>query len=89
MSQAEGMRIIQSGSTGVVLMLEKQIKYLLSDVVSIGGHFFFFYRQVYNSIFLPLDHAKCFISLVSTQLSILTTTSVESIFQTCLCLEVL
>ena len=44
------MRIIQFGSTGVVLILKKQIKYLLCDIVGIGGDFFFFCREVHNPI---------------------------------------
>ena len=61
------MCIIQFGSTGVALILQEQIKNLLSDVVGIGGYFFFFFcRQVHNSISLILDHGECFVSLVCT-----------------------
>ena len=44
------MRIIQFGSTGVALILQEKIKYLLRDVVGIGGDFFFFRGKVHNSI---------------------------------------
>ena len=61
------MHIIQFGLTDTVIILEEQIKYLLSDVVGLGGDFFyFFYREVHTSIKLVMDHGKCFISFVST-----------------------
>ena len=69
------MHIIQVVSTAVVLILEKQVKYLLYDVVGIGGDCFFFYRQVHNSILLVSDYDKGFISLVSFGSSIIDTTS--------------
>ena len=76
------MRIIQFGSAGAALILQEQIKYLLSNVVGIGGYFFFVCRQVHNSISLVLDHGECYVPLVFTWLSIVGTTSLKSIFQT-------
>ena len=76
------MRIIQFGSTGVALILQERIKYLLSDVVGIGGDFFVFCGKVHNSISLVLDHGVCFVSLVSTWSSIVGIAAFASIFQT-------
>ena len=83
------MHIIQFGSTAAALILQEQIKYLLSDVVDISADFFFFCGKVHNSISLVLDHGKCFVSLVSTWSSMMGATSVESIFQTSFRPEVL
>ena len=84
------MHITQFTSTAAVLISKESIKYLLSVVVAIAGDFFFFfYRKVHNSILLGLDHGMCFVSLVSTQSSLVRMISLESIFQTFLCLEVL
>ena len=83
------MRIIQFGSSGAVLILQEQIKNLFKDVVAIGGYFFFFYSKVHNSISLVLDHAKCFISLLSAWSSIVGMTCLESIFQTSFRTEVM
>ena len=79
MSQVKGMCIGQFGSTTVALILREPIKDLLTDVVSIGGDFFFFYRQLHNSISLVLDHGKCFVSLLSTQSPIVGTTLLGSV----------
>ena len=83
------MCIMQVSSTGVVLILEEQVKYLISDVVGIGSDFFFFCREIYNSISLILNHSECFVSLVSTQSFIVGTTSLECVFQTSFSPEVL
>ena len=69
------MGIIQFGSNGTTLILEEQIKYLLSDVVGIGGDVFFVCKEVHDSISLVLDHGEYFVSLVSTQSSIVGTIS--------------
>ena len=83
------MRIIQFGSTGALVLWEKQIKHLLIYVIDVGSNFFFFCRQVHNSIWLVLHHSDFFVSLISTQSSIVGFTSFESIFQTSSFLEVL
>ena len=64
------------------------MKDLLSDVVHISGDFFFFCREVHNSITLILDHDECFISLASSWSSIVGLLDVESIFQTSFSAEV-
>ena len=60
------MHIIQVGSTGVALILEEQIKYLLCNVVGIHRHFFFLCQETHQSISLVLDDSEHFASLVST-----------------------
>ena len=60
------MCIIQFGSTGIALILEKEIKYLLSDVVGTDTDFFCFGREAHKFILLVLDQGKRFVLLVST-----------------------
>ena len=79
MSHEAEMQIIQFGSTSVALILGDQINYMLCDVVGIGSDFFFFWREVSNSISLVLHLGDSFVSLVSSWSSIVGTTSVESI----------
>ena len=79
---------IQFASTGKVLILEQLIKYLLRYVLSVGGDFFFFRRELPNSILLVLYYDECFVSLISTRSPIVDTMSFETIFQTFFCPEV-
>ena len=74
------MRIIQIGSSGALLIWLEEMKYLLSDVVAIGGYFFLSGRQVHNSISFVLDHAEPLASLVSVWSSLVGTESLSSIF---------
>ena len=82
------MCIIQFGSTDVALILKQEIKYLLTDIVSIGRDFFF-YREVHNSISFVLDRDKSFIALVSAWLSIVGAMSLESVLQNSFSPEIL
>ena len=89
MSQAKEMCIIQFGSTGALIILQQQIEYLLYDGVGIGSDLFLFCSEVHKSISFVLNHGECFVSFVSTCLSIVGTTSLESILQAFFRLEIL
>ena len=83
------MLIMQFGLTGMTLISEEQVKNLLLAVIGIGSHFVFFCKEVDNLILLVPDYAESFVSLVSTQSSIIGTMSLECIFQTSFGSEVL
>ena len=83
------MRIIQFGTTGAVLILQQEIKYLQIDIISIGNAFFCFRREVHNSLSLVLHHGECVVPLVSARSFLVGMTSSESILQTSFGSEVL
>ena len=73
------MHIIHVGSNSAMVLLEEHIQYLWSDVVGIGGNFC---SEAHHLISLVLYHSERFISIVSVQSSIVSTMSLEGIFQT-------